>query len=108
MQKTVNDIVITLDASIWPAVSVFLLLLAAILYLEVKNEITYLQHSKIDNAILRYQLDCISKQTRPLVDYIDAEKYTCTLYRLWDWGYTRILPKEKFELIKPFIKEEKK
>ena len=28
-----------------------------------------------------------------------------TIFRLWDWGYKNILPKEDFELIKPYIKE---
>ena len=37
------------------------------------------------------------------VSYDDMESDNKTLLRLWDWGYTRILPPEKFELIKPFI-----
>lgn len=37
------------------------------------------------------------------VDYDDMENYVVTLWRLWDWGYTRILPKDKFEIIKPYI-----
>lgn len=35
----------------------------------------------------------------------DMETYDSTLWRLWDWGYTRILPKEKFELVKPYIRD---
>lgn len=42
------------------------------------------------------------------VDYNDAEPYGKTLFRLYDWGCTRILPKEKYEIIKPYIKESKK
>lgn len=38
-----------------------------------------------------------------LVDYCHKESYTKTLFRLWDWGYTHILPKEKFELIERYI-----
>ena len=33
------------------------------------------------------------------------ESFSQTMWRLWDWGYTRILPKEDFEWIKPYIKE---
>ena len=39
------------------------------------------------------------------VDYNDTEPYSKTLFRLYDWGCTRILPKEKYEIIKPYIKE---
>ena len=28
-----------------------------------------------------------------------------TAFRLWDWGYKNILPKEDFELIKPYLEE---
>lgn len=30
-------------------------------------------------------------------------KNEVTFYRWWDWGYTRILPKDKFEIIKPYL-----
>lgn len=108
MQETVNDIVEILDKSILPAFAAFLLASIVVSYIFIKNENTYRQHAKIDNAILRYQLCCIKKKVKPLVNYSDVERYAVTLRRLWDWGYTNILPKEKFELIKPFIKEEKK
>jgi hypothetical protein len=35
-----------------------------------------------------------------------AMKDFCVIWiRFWDWGYTRILPKEDFELIKPYLEE---
>jgi len=37
------------------------------------------------------------------VDWSDMEDLEKTCYRLTDWGYKRILPKEKYELIEPFI-----
>lgn len=33
----------------------------------------------------------------------DMESYFMTFIRLWDWGYKRILPKEKYELIKHIL-----
>jgi hypothetical protein len=49
-------------------------------------------------------MDCIENHNYSyLVDYNDEESYEKTLFRLWDWGYTRILPKDKFEIIKPYI-----
>lgn len=43
-----------------------------------------------------------------VVSYCDMEDYDKTLKRFWDWGYTRILPHDKFMLIRPFILEEYK
>jgi hypothetical protein len=31
------------------------------------------------------------------------ESYNKTLYRLWDWGYKRIVPKEIYDRIKDYI-----
>lgn len=36
---------------------------------------------------------------------VSMESFVRTLFRLWDWGYTRILPEEYFELIKPYFEE---
>ena len=80
----------------------------------IKNEVTYRNRIKILNAIYRYSFNNIAKdfdnwqpgqpQTWDSVNSSDMEDYDTTLYRFWDWGYTRILPPDKFELIKPFIK----
>ena len=70
-----------------------------------KNDITYENRCKIIDAILYYKIKCIDSEEEALVDNSDMESYDKTLYRLWDWGYTRILPEEKYEIIKPFIKE---
>jgi hypothetical protein len=35
----------------------------------------------------------------------DIEPFERTVFRLWDWGYKRILPKDKFEIIKPYLKK---
>lgn len=74
-------------------------------YIAIKNENTYKQHELIAHAIWEYRITLIreGKYDSALVDYSDMESYETTLFRLWDWGYTRILPKEKFEIIKPYI-----
>ena len=71
-----------------------------------KNLNTCKQQQKILFAISEYRCKCIRYGFEPNVDYDDMEDYDSTLFRFWDWGYTNILPKEKFEIIKPFIKEE--
>jgi hypothetical protein len=59
--------------------------------------------SKILDAIDYYTSDTLDFQTG--IELLDAmEDYDDTLFRLWDWGYKRILPKQYFELIKPYIK----
>ena len=68
-----------------------------------KNENTYVMHVKIVYAIYKHHLQCIEQKETAKVNYGDMESYDRTLYRLWDWGYTHILPKEKFEIIKPYI-----
>ena len=72
--------------------------------LDFKNENTYENTCKISKAIYCYWADCIVNGVKIIVDYEDQEEYEKTFWRLWDWGYTRILPKDKFEIIKPYIK----
>ena len=40
-----------------------------------------------------------------MVDYDDMEEFDKTEKRVFDWGCKNILPKEKFELIKPFLED---
>ena len=72
-----------------------------------KNINTFNCHDKIGKAIKKYKIVCIQNhdwEALHFVEYKDMEYYMKTLWRLWDWGYTRILPKDKFEIIKPYIK----
>lgn len=74
-------------------------------YLLAKNENTLRKQMLIGDAIHQYQLDMIRKGCVILVDYSDCESYINTVFRLWDWGYTRILPPEKFRIIELYIKK---
>ena len=75
-------------------------------YMFFKNENTYRQHKNLADAIFAYGVDCIRNDREwDHMLYESMEPYEATLFRLWDWGYTRILPPEKFELIKDYIKE---
>lgn len=65
----------------------------------------------IATAIYLYQEDRIDKKDLDHVDDVrfeDIEEFEKTVYRMTDWGYKRILPKEKYELVKPFIARAKK
>ena len=79
--------------------------IAFCLVMGIKNSVTYINHKRISDAIHIYRLESFKKGIyEPEVDYEDSEEYFKTLFRLWDWGYTRILPKEKFDIIKPYFK----
>lgn len=78
--------------------------LVCVLTFLIKNCFTLKNALIIVYAIGDYRLDCIENDINMEVDFEDMEDYNDTLLRLWDWGYTRILPKDKFEIIKPYIK----
>ena len=86
-------------------VLLILLIIATLVLLHlflIKNEVTRNCRVIIVEAIEAYLLDHINETT--LVDFDDMESHNDTFSRFWDWGYTRILPKDKYELIKPYIK----
>ena len=85
----------------------------------LKNNNTFKNHVIISDAIAEYAKHLIDTDLNAYRKFVKespdkhsvfsyAEDYDKTLWRLWDWGYTRILPPDIFELIKPFIKEGKK
>jgi hypothetical protein len=107
---------VILEAIMWAiinsmVVSMIVVTLVAV-FLLFKNKATAKAQLTIANAIYAYQLDRIENQYMcgtPIadeVDYSDMEPYEKTFKRFYDWGYTRILPKDKFEIIKPFIEKE--
>lgn len=70
----------------------------------IKNFVSHYHRSKIYDAILEYRMTCYINRIEPIVSYADVEDYDTTWLRLWDWSNKRILPKEKFEAIAPYIK----
>ena len=85
-----------------------ILILIACTYSLIKNENTFKKRIIIIDAIYEYRLWCFYNNVNSEVNYTDMEDYDKTDRRWKDWGYTNILPRKKFEIIKPFIKEEKK
>lgn len=84
-------------------ISTIILLIAIVYWFKIKN--AYNNQIKIAEAIYLYNVDARKNGVRVFsnVSFDDMESYNSTLYRFWDWGYTRILPKDKFELIKSYI-----
>ena len=95
------------DAVLTILIVVLTICLLFFIVLDLKNTNTAKNHIRILNAITDYQDDCVKKHMYKEalnVTIQDKENYDKTFWRLWDWGYTRILPKDKFEIIKPYIK----
>lgn len=78
-----------------------------VIFLFLKPDNALKNQLKILMAIDKYaeETDDVENALR-LIDAV--ESYAKTLFRFWDWGYKNILPKEDFELIKPYIKEQQK
>lgn len=72
-----------------------------------KNNVTYRLMIMITKAIHKYQDHQIERGNFDFqVTFYDIRDYDEVLNRFWDWGYEHILPPEKLELIRPFIKED--
>lgn len=89
------------------SVMVFILFIAFLLnrLCVIRSCVTYKNHAKIIDAISIYRHNCYKEKVEPIVNYLDMEQYSDTYSRLWDWGCSRILPKEKYEIIKEYIEE---
>ena len=87
--------------------TIWCLIIVSCVFLLIKNENTGRKRFRIIVAIENYYIEHID--TFEFLDMYDhMEHYNSTLFRLWDWGYENILPKEDFELIKPYIEGAKR
>jgi hypothetical protein len=67
--------------------------------------VVYKNHVKITKAIYLYNNNLIDKNLYNFrINYDDAEGYFKTFLRVWDWGCYHILSKDKFNLIKDYLK----
>lgn len=79
--------------------------IAILLYWVAHDNRALKMHDIIMRVIIDYHQACIQHGATFNVDFSDMEDYDKTCRRWWDWSYKRILPKEKFELIKPYLKK---
>lgn len=77
-----------------------LVIIVLMAVLTVKNFNALEQRSVIINAIFGHD---IGVKVYEQIGFDIMEPYEKTLFRIWDWGYTRIVPPEVFEKIKPYI-----
>ena len=74
------------------------------LYMLVRTKVAYRNQMRVCDAVYLYSVRCLNRGEEPKVFFDDMEPFEDTMYRLFDFGCGRILPKEKFLLIKPFLK----
>ena len=81
---------------------IFIAVFVFLVFLLIKNEITFRNQKKIIEAIYLYYCDTRDFSNAELL-LANIESYHKTLWRLWDFGCKNILPKDDYELIKPCI-----
>jgi hypothetical protein len=82
--------------------------LAGVVYcglLMIRNELAYKQFIRLSDAVYSYINECILQEIQPVVQFSDFANYDDIASRVWDWSDRDILPPEKYEIIKPFIKQ---
>lgn len=85
----------------------FFIVLFSMLFM-IRLYVVNQRHTDIINAIYMYQIHQIKLYGKILykdVDYSDMESFDKTLFRIRDWGYENILPEDKLNIIRPFIKK---
>lgn len=75
-------------------------------FMLIRNEYVFKNHMKIVQAINRYA-DSTGDYDMALTLIARTEGFTKTLWRWWDWGCKNILPKEDYELIRPYLRKGK-
>ena len=94
---------------------VMVILIIALVYLiimEIKVDNAYRNCLILVEAIHLHNMDYInSDEYNPkylkdrLIEYDVSDEMTRALFRLFDWGYTNILPQDIFERIVPYLDE---
>ena len=83
---------------------ILLIIYSAIIYIFIKNFHTLKMRYKISEAIHDYRI-ANRIHYNYYIDYDCMESYYKTLFRLWDWGYKRIVKNEYiYDEIKRYIK----
>jgi hypothetical protein len=67
-----------------------------------KSENAFVQQKKILFAIDRWVSYTQDYETATMY-LLRIEDFNKTVFRIWDWGCTRIVPKDVYEEIKPYI-----
>jgi hypothetical protein len=70
----------------------------------IRTEIMYYKSIMLLDAIYKYRIYCIKHWEKPNVELDDVMRFKDLVLNLAKWRYTDIISKEKFEIIKPYMK----
>ena len=86
-------------------VVLFMGIIVSVPLYSLKVDNAFKNHMIITKAISEHNKACIHTGCYRIygISYDEMEDYDSTIRRFWDWGYTRILPKDKYEQIKHLI-----
>ena len=70
----------------------------------IRTQIISYKYSMLLDAIYKYRIYCIKHWDKPNVEFDDMPHFKELILNLAKWRYTDIISKEKFELIKPYMK----
>ena len=91
----------------WIILTIVLVLVFIICYFISKKSNTTSKRQDVIYAIYLYNLECMAEEEDIRVTYYDMEDYSKTYWRIFDWGYKKMLPADKYEIIKPYIQKVK-
>ena len=84
--------------------AIFAVVLLLLVIFFVRLFVIWSNHCVILDAILDYKLECIMEQKPCYVENDDMENIHDTIWRLWDWSHKRILDKDEYKIIEPYIR----
>ena len=85
-----------------------MLLALSCTYILVRICVVYENRAIVHEAIYAYIRDMTKRgEFNYEVNYYDMEPFNKSVLRLFDFGCTKILPEEKYEIIEPYIKKGK-
>lgn len=77
---------------------------AAALVALIKTENALKNQNAIIDALYAHNIAAVRRGDHDAwIPWSHLESYSATMLRFWDWGYTRLLPPEDFEKVKPYI-----
>ena len=65
--------------------------------------------NKVADAICDLHIDMIKhdKYYNCPVDYDDIRPLIVIIFMIWNWGYTSVIPKDKLQILKSYIKKKR-
>ena len=90
-----------MEVAFYAFINVLVAGLLFLFYLLIKVDVAFKNHMKILKAIEEFMYDDNYEEALRILG--ELEELEDTLWRLWDWGCKNILPKDDYELIKPYI-----